>query len=305
MTTDIRLFNSNEPIYLGISGRAGTGKSIIAGAIAPFAKFGITLITDDDPAPMHWDHYSFSAPLYSLASMKNKVNGWRAEDRVKYEILNLLLKVFGDNPMVGAIPYNDLNMLVHEIYQFQITSEGKPRDFLEKYGDRFRSLDDKCLIRFLKKAIDERILLFNKEIEYDRNTFKEMRPDELVDALEPRHYGALIVDVRTEDEARWILEHENGLLVKLVADDPVRKSRVIDRDGGSIGFMDRSDLETSVDRIPRDWFTAIIDTSEEKETEQGAAPEGVKEIADTINHLVFDYMNHNIVINVPEEISVA
>lgn len=212
----------NQPIILGLSGKAGSGKTSVAEAIVPkgsmeTVKYGI-----------NWDHIFYALPLYEMASIKKNTVGFNEDSRKLYALHNVLYEVYGGSPIGNMPDYDVLVDKVRQINNLPIEKEGiKPRTFLQKAGDICREFDPNC---FSNWAIIKANKLYKSYI-------KQQADDDNINPM-----CVIISDVRYLNEAKGILKQPNGFVISFDADEDVLKERLIKRDGK---MMDQSQTEHS------------------------------------------------------------
>lgn len=206
-------FTKNQPIILGLAGKAGSGKTSVAEQIVP--KGSIESIKDN----IKWDHIFYALPLYELASIKKNIKGSNFRSRKLYAIHEVLYELYGGSP-IGFVPnYEELVEMVLKIESMPIDQEGiKPRDFLQKAGDICREkrptvFADWAIMKSLKSYRSYQKLNEDIPEEYN-NTF-----------------CMIISDVRYANEAESILKQPNGVVICFDADQEVLNQRLIKRDG--------------------------------------------------------------------------
>lgn len=216
----------NQPIILGLSGKAGSGKTSVAEAILPKGsmetiKYGI-----------NWDHIFYALPLYEMASIKKNTIGFNEESRKLYALHNVLYEVYGGSPIGNMPNYDVLVDKVRQINALPIEKEGiKPRTFLQKAGDICREFDPNCFSNWA-------IIKANKM--YRQYVRRAEDSDNYADLLTP--FVVIISDVRYLNEAKGILKQPNGFVISFDADEDILKERLIKRDGK---IMDHSQMEHS------------------------------------------------------------
>lgn len=203
-------FNPNEPIIIGLAGKAGSGKTSVAEQIVP--KGSIELMKDG----IKWDHIFYALPLYEMSSIRRTIQGMNKDSRQLYAIHNAMYDIYGANPL-GSIPdYQDLVSRVNEIKNLYIEPEGtKPRSFLQKAGDICRKDFEDCFARW---GISKSFSLYR---EYVKKTKEE-------DILP---YAVIISDVRFINEAEYILNQKNGIVICFDASEETLQERIMKRDG--------------------------------------------------------------------------
>lgn len=209
-----RLIDTDYPIVIGISGKAGTGKTVTADQIVP-GVVKVTHIKDDEPIGSAWDHFTLASPLYEMASIKQKISGRLREDRILHELHQVLFNLLGKSPLYGLPKYDDFIEVVRAVYNEPTPGEDvKPRSFLQNVGDLCRNIDEDCFVKSLRSRIYEQRAVHKAS-------------DEFV-------FAALVSDVRFQNEAEWISTQPNGLMINLIASDEVRRERLINRDGSTL-----------------------------------------------------------------------
>ncbi|HJS83533.1 MAG TPA: hypothetical protein VJ742_11940 [Nitrososphaera sp.] len=233
----MRRFKHGEPIVLGLAGEALTGKTVTADRLSPPAKV-------DVDGPVDWSSMAFATPLYAMATIRQKTQGEQVLDRMLYGIHEILVDLFGGSPLYGAPAYDELVEMAYEIVEATCEPDGmKARTFMQIVGtDICRKYDPDCFVRYLQRRV---------RVDYHR-----------WESEEQDFYGAVIGDLRFENEAKMIHEHPNGVLVKFIADIDVRRARSRKRDGKELTASQHAhSSETGINSIPSSWFDAIIDTS--------------------------------------------
>ena len=131
-----------QPIILGLSGKAATGKTSVAEAIVPKAQI------NSSEGPIVWDHIFFALPLYEMVSTKTNIIGTKQQSRQLYSLHSIVYELFGNSP-IGNIPdYDELINIVKTIYNTPLDQDGsKPRSFLQKMGDLCREFDPDCFAK--------------------------------------------------------------------------------------------------------------------------------------------------------------
>lgn len=234
-------YNVNEPIILGLAGKAATGKTSVAETIVPKAQINVA------NSNVEWDHIFFALPLYEMATVKRTIMGLRQRDRQLYSLHSIVYDLFGGSP-IGSVPdYEQLIQLVRDIYSLPIESEDrKPRSFLQKAGDLCRELDADC---FAKWAINKA-----------RSLYRQHDSDSYSIGEETSPFCVIISDVRFVNEAQHILSQPNGMIVCYEASDEVRDARILKRDGIHMTDEQKSHKsEQQMDEI-KDLASLVINT---------------------------------------------
>jgi len=198
-------FNPSLPIILGLCGKAGTGKTGVADFLVPGA-----IIAVDEEAGIMTDHIVLAQPLYELAAIRRQVEGTARKERILHETHQVLFELFGRSPLYGLPPYSELVELTQAVTALPIQLEGKPRSFLQELGVLCRNTDADCFV----KHADRRIKLGMARA-----------------ASQDLTYVAVVSDIRMENEASYVANSENGLLIRFNTDEEVRLERLKKRDG--------------------------------------------------------------------------
>lgn len=240
----MNLNHDNNPIVIGLCGKAGTGKTSVANIIVP----SHTIKFDQENRTI-WDHSFFAMPLYEMASIKRITKGEKQEDRILFQLHEVLLDVFGGSPLYGAPPYDEFINLVKEIADLPmpIDDDIKPRTFLQKAGEVCRLKNETCFVQWAKRKAYQRCtsLLSNNE-EEEENLYE--------------NYACIISDVRYENEAEMIKSLPNGILIRFDASTDVRLDRLHKRDGYRMSDEQLNHKSEQVELIPDSMLNAIINT---------------------------------------------
>jgi len=204
-------YNHNDPIVLGLAGKAATGKTSVAEHIVPKAQINV------NNSDIVWDHIFFALPLYELASAKKDIVGLRQKERQLYSIHNIIYDIYGASALGNIPDYEDFISLVNDVYNLPISAEGiKPRSFLQKVGDMCRAYDADCFAKWAERKT--------------KNLYKNyIKNSELEDNNNP--FCVIISDVRFLNEAETIKSMPNGMIVCYDASDEIRNERIYNRDG--------------------------------------------------------------------------
>ena len=256
------------PIVIGLAGKAGTGKTSVANRIAPIAQtFGFDEKQDVITFPLKdykilWDHMSFAEPLHEIVTAKQKITGADAQDRQAYAILDVLLRVFGRNPLWGAPPFKDLIKIVNTAAGWHLDPDLKPRAFMQWLGtDVCRKHDPDCWVRTLKTSLRAKYQQF----------LTEQDDDEIVNYTSPDNFGVVISDLRFPNEVEAIRTYQHGYVIRFDASDDVREARLISRDGVAQSEHSGHASETALDSLSDNTFSAIINTDGMDVTSQAYA----------------------------------
>lgn len=264
-----RRFNDNHPIVLGLYGKALTGKTITAENIVPKGY-----VPDPSISPIQWDHLYFALPLYRMLTARTKTAGEMANDRALYELHATLLDLFGGSPLYGAPSYFDLVRMVRAIAEIEIPVGGKARGFLQDAGTLCRAYNDDCFVTWMKRRVNELFRLFSVEQEaivddyyYRLHSGGEQ---DLEDPNTFSAFGVVISDVRFANEAKYVAEQPNGVLIGLTATLETRQARSYNRDGHLLA-EEHMKHESETAEIPEEYFTEFLPTDDLSVQEQIAA----------------------------------
>lgn len=259
----MKYLSTDHPVYIGFTGEAGSGKTSTAKQIVPSIRnslYGdLGKPKNHDEIDIYWDHFWLSAPLYEIHAVRTQIVGEDVKDRTLYALHRI-----ADAVMMDSIPYDDLIELVYDTYSFPfLDPEGmKPRSFLQQVGDLYLGLNPDCFANHIKHKIFKAWQSIT--LEYER-----------MDLHHPL-YLAIISDVRKPNEAKMIKDRTQHCLIKFVADEDTRRERLYDRDGTVLtASQSAHPTETSIAKIPEEWYDAIVDTTKLTLEEQ---VETVKEI---------------------------
>lgn len=243
----IGMYKPGFPIVVGIAGEACTGKTTTAQLLAP------TGVLSTSRQQMAWEHVAFSMPMYELASIRQKVEGEDAHDRMAYAVHSVLVDVFG-LPGYGAPPYVDLVDFVAAVCLYPLDlEEEKPRAFLQWVATEIRELSPDAFTRWMQKKINSHYAYWKEQLQ---------APDHEQDEDEYPPYVTVISDVRLGPEASLVKRMQNGILIKLTASVNARRERSYDRDGRAMTEEEATHItETWLANAPDDMFDAIIDTT--------------------------------------------
>lgn len=212
---NIKQFDINEPIIIGLAGKAGSGKTSVAEQIVP--KGSIETIREG----IKWDHIFYALPLYEMSSIRRTIKGINEDNRQLYAIHETLYDIYGNNPLGNIPPYEDFISRVFEIKNLFIEPEGvKPRSFLQKAGDICRKDFEDC---FAKWGVSKSYSLYREHL-------RSMKEEE-----DRTPYAVIISDVRFINEAETILNQKNGFVICFDASEETLQERIFKRDGK---FMD-------------------------------------------------------------------
>lgn len=238
--TIMRKLVKDNPIIIGLAGKAGAGKTSVAEHIVP--KGSIETIKDG----IKWDHIFFALPLYEMASIRKNIKGEREKSRKLFALHEVIYDVYGGSS-IGSIPnYDDFVDLVNKVYSLNIEPEGtKPRTFLQGAGDLCRSHDHDC---FAKWGISRSKKIYREAIRS-------------MDEQEDIHVGVIISDVRYPNEAQMILDQPNGFVVCFDATQETLDARLVKRDGKTMSAVAAEHSSEKQMDIIKEMASIVIDTN--------------------------------------------
>jgi dephospho-CoA kinase len=253
--------NKNQPIIIGLAGKAGSGKTSVAENIVPKGsietfRYGIK-----------WDHIFYALPLYEMASIKKNIQGFNQKRRKMYAIHDVLYDLYGGSSL-GDIPeYEQLTSMVNDICSMNIEPEGvKPRDFLQKAGDLCRSVSPDCFARW---AIMKSSRIYRSYM------------NQLAEEEQSHPMAILISDVRYPNEAEHILKQPNGIVVCFDASTETLNDRLFKRDGKLMNPEHSSHPSENGIETVKEIATIVINTdgmSLEEQTECTLKQLNIKEL---------------------------
>lgn len=248
------MFKENQPIIIGLAGKAGSGKTSVAEEIVP--KGGI----EASKYGMYWDHIFFALPLYELASIRRNTKGFNEESRKLYSIHNVLFEIFGGSTLGNMPHYYELVSMVDKINRLPIESEGvKPRSFLQQAGDICRDYNKDC---FAQWGIIKSVSLYKK---YVISREKEDQ-DSIINPM-----GIIISDVRFVNEAEAILRQPNGVLICYDASQETLNDRILKRDGKLMSDEQKSHKSEQEIEMIKNMASFVINTDNMSVEEQTLA----------------------------------
>ena len=111
-------FRKEQPIIIGLAGKAGSGKTSVAEHLVPKGSVETSL------HGIKWDHIFYALPLYELSSIKRSIMGMNENNRQLYAIHDVLFDLYGGSPL-GTMPgYEDIVDRTKQIYSLNIEPEG-------------------------------------------------------------------------------------------------------------------------------------------------------------------------------------
>lgn len=248
----------NQPIIIGLAGKALTGKTRTGNRFAPLgSSSGLDGI--------FWTHEYFAHPLYRMAGIMQKVRGEYALDRKQYEIYEILADLFNRNPLYGAPTWDVLVELTRHTSILPVPPEGeKARTFMQVVGSKCREIMPDCFVDTTIRLIKSQSRAFYRDLDLQEEmVLLDYQAKAVSSYAGPKIFGSIISDVRYLNEAKKILAEPMGFLVKLTARNEVRQQRALQRDGIMLTDEQQNhESELGLNEIPDDWYNAIIDTSD-------------------------------------------
>ena len=234
--------NNTEPFVVGFCGEAGTGKTSSAEILSPRAS------VQNDESGLTFDHFVLATPLYALHTAKYMIRGKKIVDRQLYEIHSILLDIFGNHPLYGAPPYDDLVTLTKEIQQKKIPldTDDKPRAFLQETGDMLRAVDDNCFAKSTTRKIQQKNLTRSFGLDDD-----------------PFEWVVIVSDIRRRDEAEYLMNaFDQSMLIRLNASEEVRRARKEAIGEPFLTAEQAAHPSENVDEIPNELIDQAIETDD-------------------------------------------
>lgn len=227
-------YTTNSPMFLGLCGAAGSGKTSVANAMVPQYQ---ALETND----FIIDHKFLAMPLYEMAAIRRKTQGEKSKDRILYLLHDSLSELFGRSPLYGAPSYSDLVQLTQDIANLPIVMDEdvKPRTFLQTAGMMCREIDEDCFVKWIDRSA---------------------KRDSLAAIADDKTYVCVVSDVRMPNEAKFISEHPNGFLIKFAVSPKVQAERLQKRDGFVMTPEQASHVSERIDLIPEEYIAVTIDS---------------------------------------------
>lgn len=237
-----------RPYIVAFAGKAGSGKTVMADALAPPAQGGpLTLDT------YRWNRVPFALPIHQIVSIKRQISGENADSRIKFNIHETLYDLFGTS--IGDIPpYDQFCELVSYIGDLPLGSDNKPRKFMQTVGTVCREYFEDCFAQWMIRRV------------------------KLLWAQSPEPLAIAVDDMRFPNEATILKEHD-AVLIRLDCNDEVRAERLYRRDGERLDLSAPAH-ESEHLKIPEDCFDHIIDTTDLSVAQQWSI---VSDLVDHIN----------------------
>jgi gluconate kinase len=246
----MNLDSNNQPVLIGLCGKAGTGKTSVANLIVP--QHALKYDTENSTV---WDHTTFAMPLYEMASIKRMTKGIDSENRILYQLHEVLFDLFGKSPLYGAPSYDEFVLLVKQIAGLPMPFDDdiKPREFLQKAGEICRDNKEDCFVHWVRRKAIQKASTLTSENDEDHHY---------------RHYVCIVSDVRYENEAEMIASQPNGILIRFDASNETRMQRLLNRDGYTMPESQLNHKSEQVENISEDLLNAVINTDNMSIAEQ-------------------------------------
>lgn len=242
-------------VLLGIKGPSYAGKNLLSRMIVPSAS---TTSIDEEKYSgkghfFTWSSVPFTLPIKGLYRSLMSINGHYARDRKLYAVHSELSALFGNSPVAGAPPYDDLIELVHEVVDCKLDDSAKTqRDFMQWIGNRCRQLRSDCFVSSAKSQIIKDHYVKVSEWFYSRNEGDPV----------PTAHIVVIPDCRLWDEGEFIRNYPYSYIVDLDLDEFGVKQQALELDGMNLTPDQLKDLtETEVRQWPEEWIDHYVDIS--------------------------------------------
>lgn len=263
---------------VALSGIQGSGKDTIA----------------DRLKELGFRQHFFAAPMYKIAKLSKQITD--GDVIASYDLFDLAVDLFGGRAaappfeVTSAVVSKAIPELFRSTSSDAIMSNGaKPREFLQKIGDMFRSFDEDIYCNYLvasvmsdtRKGID---FYLDRLESFEAGRLVQIRAQDLDDKLESEdetpivdvstgfELNFVISDMRFPREAKALAELSNKLpkfirpdlrvrtvFVKLDVPVDVAVDRVVKRDG-SIPEVVRASLNHNSEQgLPDDIYDLVID----------------------------------------------
>jgi hypothetical protein len=243
------LTTSNGPIYIGLSGLAGSGKTTVAGHLAPPVRYLPNIDSLKNPNPV-WSHYVLAAPLYEMVGLMRLTEGDNRRSRISYVLFDILTDL-----LEKRIPFEEMVAFVDDVAAWNVGTENdpKPRMMMQEVGDACRDVYLDCFVAsVIRKAYYDHLTMI---AEVDA----EVPSDYDDEVVYPDHY-CVISDVRYENELDRLQDAGKLFLIKLDVSKNTAMERLLDRDGV---VMSTEEWEHPTEAgFPDDVFDLIVDTEE-------------------------------------------
>lgn len=225
--------DSSKPVILLVTGKPGTGKSTLAGGIAPPVGNSFSNISDADQVfnpwnmhPIHWHEYSSLPPLQAIYAARTRIEGENEQERQRYEILRTLLDVYNHSPLYGAPPFARLMSIVEELMRADTNDADQFFSFAQSL---IEEADPYQLFKHMEQRISERYLSYKSDVSNELRDLEEEYPDKV---FRPKLFGVVISDIKSQREYNHLSLLENTICLGMTCDEEVRLSRLEDDDPG-------------------------------------------------------------------------
>lgn len=231
------------PFVLGLAGPAGSGKTVVASALAPTAQV-------IQAEAEFWTKLSFALPIQRMVTARQKIAGTNLFSRQCFEIHNTLADLFR-----GSLSYDELVDLTYEIVNLPCDLEGKPRSFMQYVGTELcRGIDADVWVKWMSRKILEEHLHFDAE----QRRSAESDPDYIW-----KDFCVVIDDVRFPNECFFVTTVTNSALVRFDVSSSVAAERIAARDGVALSPSQAGHAsESGLQGVPEDLYDATIDTND-------------------------------------------
>lgn len=241
----------NNIIYIGLSGPAGSGKTVTANLLAPGGVLPL-----DHPITTVYQHHTLAAPIHEIVGIKRNTKGADSQSRIMYQLHDVLNDVIG-----ASVDYDTLIETVYDFYAADAgeSSDPKPRSFMQWVGDVCRSYDKDCFVDNLLRR--------------SRRDYLQTQRDMMEVGLDSDPLMLVFVsDVRRINEFEKLRAQPKSVLVRFEASREVLSQRMLERDGLVMTPEQwNHPTEAEANDIDPSYFDIVIDTSDITIKDQASA----------------------------------
>lgn len=161
--------------------------------------------------PFFWDSLRIRLPIQEIFNAKVGSAGENVNNRVTFQILDALLNLYGKLP---GFSFQELVDTVKAAGNVRASFDDYMTDkWSEDMEKIVTHLDENCLLRNAKTRLRQ------LQSEYDRELMNQWNNEEdnpdgngLLDKLN-KQLCVFVPDVKTKDEAKWVLSQDNGIMI--------------------------------------------------------------------------------------------
>lgn len=196
--------------------------------------------------PLYWQSMRIRMPIQDIYNAKIGSLGDYAKDRIDFQVLDILLTVYGRIP---GFPVSKLFSKIKQIAEVRANPDAYMSqawsDTVEKL---ILKLDKAALLRLAKQRMREMANSYHGEISKQWDAMEE--EDDFLDLL-PKTLVILVPDVRTEEEASYILGLKGGTMVhvKQSEDLPDFKKKIIKKMVTIDGSQEPAEIRNAIQAI--------------------------------------------------------